>query len=76
MLADRDAGSKEPGVRRPREVGRVVDVERVDPDDRGTRFDEQIDGRRGQERVVAAVRLGSPMAVVPRVDQDRPPARS
>ena len=35
--------------------------------------DQQVDGVRGQERVVAQVRVGAPVAVEARVDEDRAP---
>src|SRR6185503_19116280 len=58
-------------VRRPRQVRGVVDVQRVDPDERRSRLDEDIDGVRGEKRVRAEVRLSSPVPREVRAHEDR-----
>jgi hypothetical protein len=35
MLGDRDVVAQQRGVRRPAKIGRVVDIERIDADERG-----------------------------------------
>src|SRR5258706_3985322 len=61
VLADRDPGTEQLGVRGLRGVGRVVDVQRVDPDEGRSRLDEDIDGLCGEKWVLAEIRLGSPV---------------
>ena len=51
VLDDRDAGREQLGVCRPLAADRVVDVERVDADQRGAGLDQGVDGRLGQVRM-------------------------
>ena len=69
MLHDRNAGAEQQRVGGPRTVRRVVDVERVDADQRGARRDQLLRRRAGQERMAGAVPLGAPVDVPSRVHE-------
>ena len=60
-------------MRRPFGIRRRVDVERVDAHERHARRHQPLNGRPGEERVVAEVGVGPPEAVEPGVDEDRAP---
>src|SRR5216683_698368 len=55
VLDDRDAGAEEKRVGGPGSVGVVIDVERVDSNERRFLAHEKLDGAPGQEGVAFAV---------------------
>ena len=72
VLADRNPRPEQDGVRRPRGIGRVVDVQGVDADKASAPRDQQLAGLGGQKGVVAEVSLRSPVAREIGPEQDRP----
>ena len=76
MLDDGDAGPEQRRVDRPRPVADVVDVERIDPDQRRTRLGEPLGGLGGEERVAREVVLGAPVPSQPVLTSTARPATS
>src|SRR6266542_503585 len=64
VLAHWDPGAQKLRVRGPREVGGVVDVQRVDADERHLRAREKLRALEGEIRVLGEVRVGPPAARV------------
>src|SRR5262249_40215477 len=75
MLENRDPGSKQERVRWTGAVGRLVDLERVDSDERDLFLREKLGGRPGQIRMTFPVPRSAPMPVPARVKQDRAAAQ-
>ena len=71
MLHDRDSGRKQQRVRGTHAVARVVDVERVDADERRSRAGEVLRGRPRQVRMSLGVAGRAPVRVPSRPHQDR-----
>src|SRR6266566_198053 len=69
VLDDGDAGRQQGCVRGPRPVLVVVDVERVDADERRAGLHETSYRGRGEERVALPVPLGAPVAIPARVHE-------
>ncbi len=62
MLADRNAGAEQDGVRRAREVPRIVNVQRVDANKAYAAVSQRFAGLAGQKRVRLAIPFGAPAA--------------
>src|SRR3989442_13154834 len=62
MLADRNACRQQPCVRRARHVSDVVDVQRIDPDERRPGSSELVRSLGGQKWGAAEVAVSTPVA--------------
>jgi hypothetical protein len=71
MLADRDVGTQKDRVRGSRAVGRVIDVQRVDPDEHDARLDDRVSRRAREVRMAVEVGRRSEVPRPPGVDQHR-----
>src|SRR5436190_1346527 len=61
VLAYRDSRTEQLGVRGSREIGGVVDVERIDADECRPRTDEDVGAVGGEKWMVGEIRVGSPV---------------
>ncbi len=69
MFDNRNALAEQNAVRGSRQVGRVVDVVRVDADERGAFVQEKLRGGFSEERMALEIPVGSPMLIPTRVNQ-------